>query len=290
MKFTIVGPGAIGLLIGSLLHRGGYDVEFVCKDSRQMDKLVGGIELEGLIKYSFLPKLKLACDDSSDYIIIAVKAYDTRKALDKIKKGDAVVVSLQNGIGNYEVIRSKFKNVIIGVTTCASTKIKDNRVRFVNPGLTKLGNPENSLNDEIEEVAKVLSSVGLPSYRSEDILKDLWIKASINCVINSITSIFCIKNGEILEREELSMLAELLTKECSRALNILGYNIDLESRVFDVIKKTRENISSTLQDILNGKETEIDYFIKPIAEIINSILLETIYYMVKSREWVKCPE
>lgn len=290
MKFTVVGPGAIGLLLGSLLHMRGYDVEFICKDPQQMKELSDGVFMEGIVSYSFVPRVKLMYDGDSDYIFVTVKSYDTQKALEKIGDFDVTLVSVQNGIGNYELMCKKFEKVIIGVTTCASTKLARNRIKFVSPGITLLGDPKNEFHEEVDELIDILNGMGLPARKSENILKDLWIKTSVNAVINTLTSIFCVKNGEIMRNEKIGNIAKLLIKDCEEILRTKGYYVNLESIVFDVIKSTADNVSSSLQDILRGKKTEVDYFIKPLLENKNSMLLESIYYMVKSKEWVKCPE
>ena len=291
MKFSIIGPGAIGILIGSLLHRASHDVEFICKNSNQMENLREGVKVVGLIDYEFIPETNLYYEGGSDYILITVKSYDTENAVKKINRvDDEIAMTLQNGIGNYEIIKKKVKKVLIGITSCGSTKLSDNAIRFVGKGLTKIGAPEKELENEVDEIVEIFRSIGLPTVKSEDIYRDLWLKAAVNSVINSLTSIFCVKNGEIIKNRHLIEIMKILADECEKVLYNMGYDINVYDEAYKIAEDTSENFSSTLQDILRGRRTEVDYFLKPFVNKSNSPILKIIYSMVKYREGVKCPE
>jgi len=291
MKFTIIGPGAIGMLIGSLLHRAGHDVEFICKNSNQMENLRKGVKVVGLVNYEFIPETNLNYEGGSDYILITVKSYDTENAVKKIKKvDDEIAITLQNGIGNYEIVRKKVKRVLIGITSCGSTKLGDNTIRFAGKGLTKIGSLEKDLENEAEKIVEIFRCAGLPAVKSEDICRDMWVKAAVNSVINSLTSIFCVKNGELVRDRNLREVMKMVAEECERVLFDMGYKINVYDEAYKIAENTSENFSSTLQDILRGRRTEVDYFLKPFVDKSDSPILKIIYSMVKYRERAKCPE
>ena len=291
MKFSIIGPGAIGILIGSLLHRAGHEVEFVCKNLDQMESVRKGVKVVGLVDYEFIPEAYLHYEGNSDYIFITVKSYDTESAVKKIKKiSDEIVLTLQNGIGNYEIIKKKVRRVLIGITSCGSTKLSDTTIRFVGKGITKIGSLEKDMENEVNKIVEIFRGIGLPTAKSEDIYRDLWLKAAVNSVINSLTSIFCVKNGELIRSNYLRSVMKILADECEKVLCGMGYNINVYDEAYKIAEDTSENFSSTLQDILRGRRTEVDYFLKPFVDRGNSPILKIIYNMVKYREGAKCPE
>ena len=96
-------------------------------------------------------------------------------------------------------------------------------------------------------------------------------KLAVNCVVNPLTVLLDAQNGAILHNQYLSRTMRLLLFEISAIFRRLPEvqdipNIDvrfspdrLEDLVLGVARKTGENISSMLQDVRRGVETEIDY-------------------------------
>jgi len=88
----------------------------------------------------------------------------------------------------------------------------------------------------------------------------IWTKAIVNSSINPITAITGLENGYLLKQEDLEVLAK---RACLEGAAVAEANlIDLAcdnpwKEVKKVILATAENKSSMLQDILNGKRTEI---------------------------------
>ena len=96
-------------------------------------------------------------------------------------------------------------------------------------------------------------------------------KLAVNCVVNPLTVLLDAPNGSLLNNHHLSRTMRLLLFEISaifrRLPEVEGLpNIDvrfgpdrLEDLVISVARKTSGNISSMLQDVRRGTETEIDY-------------------------------
>ena len=108
-------------------------------------------------------------------------------------------------------------------------------------------------------------------YAPADLLQQQLEKLVVNSVINPLTCLLDARNGAILYNFHLTRVMRLLISEASlviRSLPELQYipNVDtrfdpgrLETLVVGVANRTKENVSSMLSDMRNGRNTEIDY-------------------------------
>lgn len=254
-KVQIFGAGALGSLFGALIQEAGYDVHFVAR-GKQLEALKKSLRVEGLRKM----ELKVKVSDkavNADVTFVTVKAYDTENAAKSLAKvNPGVVCSLQNGIGNEEILARYLDNVVGGVTTYGANLKDFGVVVFAGEGVTYIGEFKG---EGVEKVEEVLRSSGINVEIVEDVKEKIWEKAVVNSVINPITAIFKVKNGEILKNEFLWEIAEKTAKESENVAKSMGYDIDAVNAVKIVAEKTAENISSMLQDVLRNRRTEIDF-------------------------------
>ena len=134
--------------------------------------------------------------------------------------------------------------------------------------MTKVGFPFKSSqnaeqkNLDIQQLKDLLNIVGLDTIVVDDIRKECWEKAFINIGINAFGAITRLKNGELLEIVGLKNLMAEAIKEAlliAKKKRIQLSDKDFISLTFEIAKKTSENKNSMLQDILKGKNTEIDF-------------------------------
>jgi 2-dehydropantoate 2-reductase len=166
-------------------------------------------------------------------------------------------------------------------------------IRHAGAGETVIGKISETLEDqEINQIADIFRLAGFNTTVSNNIYSFIWGKLIINASINPITAITKLKNGELLTHNEtrnlLKMIAEESAKIAIASGVILPYN-DSVSAVESVCKATSDNISSMLQDILNGRQTEIDAINGAIVEKgkelnIDAPINKVLTYLVKSIE------
>lgn len=282
MKITVVGPGALGCLIGGFLAKTGEDVWFLDKHSERATKLRDdGIKIEG-ISGEHNVKVKATCESketgTSDLVIICVKSYDTETAIKNIKSiisDDTLVLTLQNGLGNIEIIGEIVgqEKVIGGITSHGSTSLGDGHIRHAGRGETIIGRWYQASSRKgvkkwqiprrrLEEVASVLRKANFETKVSDNIKEIIWSKLIINVGINALTAVTHLKNGDLLEHEwskDIMRQAVLeATKVAKRRRISLTYS-DPIKKVESVCSSTADNLSSMLQDVLRKKKTEIDY-------------------------------
>ncbi len=255
MIIQIMGAGALGCLIGYLIQKSGYNVVFVAR-GKQYLALSKKLKISGLANDEIRVKVYQK-PRNADITFLTVKAYDTEIAAKSLSKIDCgIVCSLQNGLNIEEILKKYLNKFLRGVTTYASYLINWGHIYYAAEGEIVIGNKSNY----VDVVFDVLRSCKINVKLTDDINKKIWEKAVVNAVINPITALCRVKNGEILKSKDLWELARDLINECKTVAKAYGYELkNIESTVKSVIIKTSENKSSMLQDIERGKRTEIDY-------------------------------
>ncbi len=272
MKIAIIGPGALGCLIAGSLKARTKEEIWLIDNSPERAKHIrqDGIKIEGLsnlarcqVNASADPKEAGVCD----LVILCVKSYSTEDACKDIKdivSDNTFVMTLQNGIGNVQVLNDYFgtEKVIAGVTNHGATLLGDGHVRHAGKGETIIGLSSGKVLGPIKEIAGILSKAGFETKVSKDIDSVIWSKLVINVGINALTAITRLKNGMLTEhggtRDILRNAVQEAVKIVKRKRVKLVYDDPIQ-KVESVCKATAANVSSMLQDVLNKKRTEIDF-------------------------------
>ena len=270
-----MGAGALGCLYGYMLQK-EFDVIFVAR-GKQLKALKRGLKVTGIVE-DFVRVNAVEKPMNADLTFVTVKSYDTENVAKELSKVDCgIVVSLQNGIGNEEILMKYLDRVLGGVATYASNLVDYGWIEFAGVGETFIGELNGVMSRDVIRVVDLLRSVGIKAYAVEDIVRRKWIKTIINSVINPITAILKIRNGEILKYKELWELALRVLNEGERVLRGMGFYEDLEGILKNVIYKTERNKSSMLQDVERGKRTEIDFINGAIVRKAEELGLDAPY-------------
>ncbi len=252
-----MGAGALGCLYGYMLQR-KFDVIFVAR-GEQLKALKRGLRVTGIVE-DFVRVKAVENPVEADVTFVTVKSYDTEEVAKELSRVNCgIVVSLQNGIGNEEILMNHLDRVLSGVTTYASNLVDYGWIEFAGEGETFVGELNGRISDDVIRVVEILKSAGVKAHAVEDIVRRKWIKTVINSAINPITAILRVRNGKILEIEELWDLALRVLREGEKILEAMGFEEKLEEVLRDVLIKTARNRSSMLQDVERCKRTEIDF-------------------------------
>jgi len=181
----------------------------------------------------------------ADWVIVLVKAYDTRAALRTARRMRPLgIVSLQNGLVG---------SIPQGVTTAAAYR-EGKRVVPVTTGSTLL--PPG-----FEILGKYLRKAGFQARVTRDIHAARLRKLLANVCLNPVSALFRVRNGALRE-PPYAILAEVLAGEAAPVLRAEGLAVtprDAVLGVMEVARTTARNRSSMLQDLLAGRCTENDH-------------------------------
>lgn len=269
MKIAVIGAGAMGSLFGAYLHSGGNEVTLVDVWADHVEN----INRNGLVVYredgpaTF--RVPAVTDPGAlgvmDLVIIFVKSYHTADAVRNAKNlfaDGTLVLTLQNGMGNAEVITSEAGNVtvIAGTTSHGGTVLAPGRVRHAGRGETVIGAVSGP--GSPGAVAAEFSRCGIETRVSDNISSLLWGKLLVNVGINPLTAILGVTNGRLVEMESTLDLMGLLVEEGEAVARALGVDLpypDALGKVRSIALATGENRSSMLQDMDYRRPTEIDH-------------------------------
>jgi 2-dehydropantoate 2-reductase len=269
MRFLIVGPGAMGCLFSARLKTAGFDVTLLDYNRERAEHLNRqGICVEGVSgEYTaMVPSMVYEIGDGFDFVLLCVKSNKTRIAAEFLKTRlsyETVIVTLQNGIGNLEILEEIFGKyrILGGVTAEGATSLGWGRIRHAGLGATVIG-PKGTIDGPADKLVSALNKAGFRAETTDNVTGLLWGKLIINAGINALTAVTGLKNGKLPQVTGTSLIMEELVREAeavAAAKKIkLPYDDPL-ARVMEVCRNTSDNISSMLQDVLNKKETEIDF-------------------------------
>lgn len=202
--------------------------------------------------------------------LVLVKAWQTKRTAHQLAEclaDDGVAISLQNGLGNCEILATTLglARAKQAVTTLGATLLGPGLVRLGGDGILSLGTDPT-----LDVLAAHFTDSGLRVERVRAVESLVWGKLVINTAINPLTAILKIPNGKLLEsppaREMMTALA-LETAQVAAAQNIEIPFSDPVAMVEEVARRTAKNHSSMLQDVLRGAPTEIDAICGAVARL-----------------------
>jgi 2-dehydropantoate 2-reductase len=311
LRIAIMGAGSLGLLFASKLAVVGEDVEIITRTETQAESLRrSGISLEGVtldikngIKAtSFENRTGLSQQDHTilDYLVLTVK----QSAIDDLllsylmsrMASHTTVVCFQNGIGHEEkLLRFLHQSqLLLAITTEGARKLSSTTVAHTGKGITYLGflGPVEESQSKIQKIfAALLEKAGFEVSLSKNMVTRVWNKLIMNSVINPLTAVLRISNGELLQSPHCRTMMRALFLEAVSvaAAKQIAISDDLWKALLQVCENTAANHSSMLQDIQQGRMTEIENMNGSLLRIAKALKLElpvnqTFYSLVKALE------
>jgi len=268
MKITIIGAGAMGSLFGALLAESGCDVRLVDVWIEHV-KMINekGLHIERERKRRVV-KLKAVAETDrlgqADLIIIFVKSTqtaDAAKTAQQIMGQTCPVLTLQNGMGNADIIAEAIgaECVVAGTTSHGATLLAPGSIRHAGVGPTVIGMWAGGDPSQARVIAETFNAAGIETKVVEEVRSVLWDKLLVNIGINAVTALTGIKNGQILDLEVTKKLSQAAVEEAMAIARMQGVAVrdDAVAHVLKVAEATGPNRSSMGQDIDNHRQTEI---------------------------------
>ncbi|MGA2641886.1 MAG: 2-dehydropantoate 2-reductase [Spirochaetia bacterium] len=271
MKIGIVGSGAMGSLFGGKLSLSGCDVVLYDIFTEHVEKVAAeGLAIEDAATGAVAMARPQASTDprateGAEVLIIFVKSTATDEAAAQfapIARGDAIVLTLQNGLGNEAILNRHFgpERTAAGVTSEGATFLGPGRIRHAGRGPTHLSMSDGK-NEKLSPLCAAFEAAGFETHVSADIASLVWSKLIINVGINALTAIINQPNGGLLESEDARAIMADLVGEAVAVARGRGIPLAYEDPlavVYDVARRTGANRSSMLQDFDRGRASEID--------------------------------
>jgi 2-dehydropantoate 2-reductase len=263
MKIAVMGAGAVGCYYGGLLARAGYAVTLIGRPSHVEAIRRDGLRLQTAEADLYVPlatSTKPAAVRDADIVFCCVKTSDTASAaaaMAPFLRSDAVIVSLQNGIENPELLRAALPHEVIPAAVYVATAMAGNgHVRHHGGGQLVIGQSPRS-----DTVAALFTAAGIPLEVSDNIDGVLWTKLIVNCAYNALSAITALPYGRLVRHDGVEQVLRDVVAECLAVAAKAG--VVPAGDVWEGVKRIPqvmpEQTSSTAQDLQRGRRSEIDH-------------------------------
>ncbi|MDQ2866517.1 MAG: 2-dehydropantoate 2-reductase [Candidatus Eremiobacteraeota bacterium] len=273
LRVGIIGAGSMGTLFGFHLAQ---TCNVTMLDTNE--ELLQSISRDGLSVNDGTPQaITVAANPrdlyASQVLFLFVKAVDTLRALRPFAgelNPAAPIVSLQNGVGNEDAIKTALGGavpIVLGITTESSLTTGNGRVRSSEEGNTILGST-SAAPATSRTIANLLTRSGLRTSVVYDIRPHLWGKLVANAAINALSALLDCDAGEIPKNPDAAHLAEVLAEEAAAVAAALKINLPFVNPwqyVMHVIEVGADAKSSMAFDLESGHPSEIDHINGAIA-------------------------
>ena len=306
-----MGAGALGSAIGGFLSKSGYEVTFIGRKDHILAIEENGLKITGiwgnhLIK-SIIPKTDLIDVSYQDLILFTTKSVDTKSAAEQLKRvksivGDkTIIVSLQNGVGNEEILQSVFgeEKVLGGMVIIGFELLKPGEVKVtVFADRIKIGEMNQKSSERLKKIVKVFNGANLPTDAVCNIKQFLWQKLLYNSALNPLGAILGVNYGKLTDPHTWSIIQEIIKEafEITKREGIeLMWNSPEEYEDFLKTKQlppTANHRPSMHYDLKKGRKTEIDFLNGKIVELglknnISTPVNSVICNLIKSKHKLK---
>ena len=262
-KILILGTGALATLFAARFSNADIDVTMLGTWQAALDALNrDGARLIDANGHETSHSVRAVSKcESADLAVVLVKSWQTERVARQLEvclAPDGVVVTLQNGLGNGEILASHLgaERVAQGVITVGATLVAPGVVRVGGQGLVSL-----EADSRLGTFMALLTEAGFQSEVVASAASLMWSKLVINTSINTLTALLDIPNGDVLKRPSVRKLLGLIVQETAAvaaAQKIPLSFADPVQAVGRIAERTASNSSSMRQDVLRGAPTEID--------------------------------
>jgi 2-dehydropantoate 2-reductase len=295
----IAGAGAIGSILGGMLHDAGHDVTLLGRRVH-MDAIArDGLKISGLLGERTVVGMKLADDPARlagrfGLILCAVKSYDTESIADALAErlnSDGAIVSMQNGLGNIESLMERFgRRRVLGARVIFGAEIPSPGSAHVTvfaqpvaigpaPALHREDAP--ALAERARAIAAMLDAAGVPAAGVGDIMPVIWTKLLYNVALNPLGAILRLHYGALAADPDVRAIMARAIDEAFAVARAVGValpfaNADEYRKVFyeQLIPPTFNHRPTMWHDLHVRGRTEIGALNGRIVELADRFGLD----------------
>ena len=270
MDYHIIGMGPVGLLLATLLKDEGHQVTLISRQTLTSPiKELVKINAQGQQHHYQIHQTTWDQLDSTGIqtVLICTKAQDAYDAFQRSPK-TANKIFLNNGMGPQQLAwEQQSRTVYWGSNTHGCYIDKAGLLVHAGEGTLLVGSPNR--------ITPVLTLASCFQW-SVNIEQILWNKLSINALINPLTLKYDCMNGDLLNNEQAIEWMEKLGRELD-VLRVSKQVFDTPSfdMAIKVAKATKNNWSSTIQDVRANKRTELDFICTYAQRTAQSLRIKT---------------
>lgn len=288
MRIAIYGAGSLGTILGAFISKAGVNIELINRNKAHIEALRNnGAQIVGTLNFT-QPVIAYTPDEMKgeyDIIFLMTKQQHNKEVVEMLKnylKTDGALVTFQNGLPELKIANILGEQRVLGCTVAWGATL-------VSPGVCELTSEPDALsfslgsiskerNKHFEKVAELLRLMGHVDIE-ENFIGTRWSKLLINSSFSGMSAVLGCTFGEAAGPHNSRRIVQAIIKECidvckdggikiepvqgKDIVKLLNYSNRLK-KLFSffiipiAIRKHAKLKASMLQDIENGKLTEVD--------------------------------
>ena len=264
-KILICGLGAVGLTY-AVKFKNGSELKILVDEERYERYMQNKPVFNGVMqKFDYI----LPSDKSfqPDLIVIATKSQGLESAIENIKNfvyKDVIIISLLNGISSEERIQEVYPTAKVLKSYFIGHSAVRNGNSVTQDGVGEIVVEKSSKLQEIFDEFKI--NYKMP----DDIVYSMWLKYTMNLFSNQVSAILNMSFGELKRNNAFIDFAKKIIDEVRLIAEKKGVK-NLENLEKDALgflqKMCDEGKTSMLQDVIEGRKTEVEIFAGEIIRL-----------------------
>jgi 2-dehydropantoate 2-reductase len=288
-----MGAGAVGCYYGGMLARAGHQVMLVGRTQHVEAICQHGLLMDTTGFREYVPvraSTEVGDIRGASLVLCCIKSSDTESAavmMAPFVGPEAIVLSLQNGVDNAKRLHAQLLRTVYPAVVYVAAEM-------VGPGQLKHhGRGELVVGPSAMSAAMIADfvSAGVPVQVSDNVAGELWAKLILNCAYNAISAITKLPYGLLFENEGARDLMRVVVLECLAVAQRESITVPGDSwqGVEGIAATMSGQLSSTAQDLMRGRRSEIDHLNGYIVRRGKSLAVDTpanqaLYSIVKLLE------
>lgn len=303
MKIVIVGAGAMGCLFGARLASAGEAVTLVDVDEARLALLrARGLTLvddNGAHSRAIEARLASEVEGAFDLVMLFTKGMHTASAVKSVSHlagPETFALTLQNGIGNAEVIAEAFTpaRTLMGVTDFPADLQDSVTVLSHGVGHVWIGAFDQAGTPSLAQTVEAFNAAGLNAAASADVRVEIWEKLAFNVALNTLATITESPVGGLDSAAGRQIIATVVGEmtAVAQAKSIAISPASIHAKIANALAGHRNHKPSMLQDLLAGRTTEIETIagtvVREGAKIgVETPVIATLANLVRMKEGAK---
>ena len=281
---ALIGLGAIGSYLASNLQPVLRDELRIIAGGSRKERL----EKDGIVVNGKQMHFHIVSPEEetgyADLAILITKIMGLETAVRDMKNQigpDTIIMSPLNGVDSEELVAKTYGwEWVIYSLARVSVVMNGNQVNFdPRNSVIEYGEKTNeTLSERVEAVKCLFDRAGITSSIRRDMEKAIWEKYICNVSENQVSALLGLTFGSWCSSEHANTLRILVAKEVIAVARKKGIMID-EDYAEDHIRRLKKvpagNKPSTLQDIENGRKTEVEMFAGTVMRLGKEVGVET---------------
>ena len=263
LQVAVMGAGAVGCFFGGMLARAGHRVVLIGRPAHVDAIQHHGLHLQAKTfdeHIALHASTEASAVTGAELVLFCVKSTDTEAAGAQLRPHlapGALLLTLQNGVDNAERLRSVVTHEVAAAVVYVATEM-------AGPGhVLHHGRGELLIEpaSTSAEVARQFIAAGVPTEVSANVRGALWAKLILNCAYNALSAISKMPYGRLVLAPGVTDVMRDVVAECRAVAAADGVVLppDVDAAVRRIAETMPTQFSSTAQDLMRGKPSEIDH-------------------------------